>query len=468
MKKSGFTLMELLVYMAIVGIVVVIAGQAFSNSTKFRVRTDNMIRATQEAENVAMLFKEDVAQMGAKSSQEYGDADGGPTFGVKFSEVNGRVYMDPDNIDEDKKDSSSFLLETKGDYSELTTRRIRYDEHGYFEAVEEVRWYVENKTLKRVCTVIQKATGLTISTTDPCQEGGNAEPVEMATNVTKFIVEAANPGVKEEMSQLFPPNGLPEFRLIPRVGDADYAGFKATNSNGSESIGGDEITLSKFFSNYQNSDDESDGGVMTANQKVNQAFAVRDVSGSDGVWNTMCNDYGKMTLHPDTVYEISFEMMTVTAGDKSVMFVPGVDHMSVGFRKAGSGDYAKNGERILLQDFLFFPPMDESNGAGKRTMRFTVSERIDNVCLAFTFACYSPLVSQGKIKLKNVKVLQVASANYRFDGFAPEEGNNKREKKNVKALRLKLQVSRGAKNGAKGETGDVELVVPTPSNGPRD
>ena len=72
-KKSGFTLMELLVYMAIVGIVVVIAGEAFSNSTKFRVRTDNMIRSTQEAENAAMLFREDVSQMGAKNSVESGN-----------------------------------------------------------------------------------------------------------------------------------------------------------------------------------------------------------------------------------------------------------------------------------------------------------------------------------------------------------------------------------------------------------
>ena len=70
LKKSGFTLMELLVYMGIVGIVVVIAGEAFSNSTKFRIRTDNMIKATQEAESVAMLFKEDVAQMGSKNSKE--------------------------------------------------------------------------------------------------------------------------------------------------------------------------------------------------------------------------------------------------------------------------------------------------------------------------------------------------------------------------------------------------------------
>ena len=70
MKKSGFTLMELLVYMAIVGIVVVIAGEAFSNSTKFRIRTDNMIKSSHEAEELASLLKADVQQTGAKYSKE--------------------------------------------------------------------------------------------------------------------------------------------------------------------------------------------------------------------------------------------------------------------------------------------------------------------------------------------------------------------------------------------------------------
>ena len=51
--KAGFTLVELLVYIAIVGIVVIVAGQAFSNSTKMRVRTQSMLKASEVAENVA-------------------------------------------------------------------------------------------------------------------------------------------------------------------------------------------------------------------------------------------------------------------------------------------------------------------------------------------------------------------------------------------------------------------------------
>jgi prepilin-type N-terminal cleavage/methylation domain-containing protein len=467
MKKSGFTLMELLVYMAIVGIVVVIAGEAFSNSTKFRIRTDNMIRATQEAENVGMVFREDVAQMGAKSSKESGLANGGAFYGVKFSAVNAKIYMDPDNIDDGKKDSSSFLLEKDDDgYSDLTIRRLRYDDNGYYQAIEEIRWFVENRILKRTCRILELADGVSIDeSTDPCAE--NAPSVEMATGVTIFNVEAASPGVKEEMSQLFPPDGMDEFRLVPRVGDGNFVNFKAINTAGSEVNGGTSITLSGFTSNYVNSDDPSVGGANVINPNLNQAVAIKDESGA-GVWNALCDQYGKMTLHPDTVYEISFGVSAVDDDDKSMMFVPEEDHMSVGFRVAGSGDYAKVNNKVILPDFLFFPPLDATKGNGKRTMRFTVPEKVENVCVAFTFACFSPLVSQGKISINDLKVKQIASANYKFNGFDPEFGNNKKEKKNVKALKLRLQVSRGAKNGGKGETGDVNLIVATPSNGPRD
>ena len=101
-------------------------------------------------------------------------------------------------------------------------------------------------------------------------------------------------------------------------------------------------------------------------------------------------------------------------------------------------------------------------------MRFTVPERVDNVCLAFTFAFYSPLVHSGSVTIKNLKVSQVATANYKFEGFNSEASSNIKEKKKVKALKLKLQVSRGAKNGGKGETGDINLVIPIPSNGTGD
>jgi hypothetical protein len=126
-----------------------------------------------------------------------------------------------------------------------------------------------------------------------------------------------------------------------------------------------------------------------------------------------------------------------------------------------TGDFPRKDGVKLIDDFLFFPPLDASKGSGKRTMRFTVPQKIENVCLAFTFACYSPLVHQGRLKISYLKLKKVAGTNYVFDnGYNPE--SHKNDKKNIKALKLTLKIERN------GEGGSSEVVVPIPSNGPTD
>ena len=465
--KSGFTLMELLVYMAIVGIIVVIAGEAFSNSTKFRIRTDNMIRATQEAENVAMLFKEDAAQLGAKSSRELGDAALGAGYGNQFSAVNPNVYMDPNNLDDDKKDLSSFSITSADGMSDVKFRRLRYDENGYYEAVEEIRWFVENNVLKRSCKLLAKKAGLVVANDDPCSDvGGNDKtPVEMATSVDSFYVIPATPGVTDETTQqIFPPNNATQFRLIPRTDDIKLAVFRTENAAGQENGGGTSVVIKNFVSNFNVSTEEV---FDSPNQKINQAFAVKNEDDPAAVWSNMCSSYGNLTFEPNQVYEISFNVPYPGDDDKSLVFVPGKDHMSVGFRVIGTGDYPRQNGKKLIDDFLFFPPLD-SRGNGVRSMRFSVPQQVSNVCLAFTFACYSPLVSQGKITIENLRVNKVATATYTFDDPPFNAEANKTLKQNVKALQLLLKVSRGKKNGGSGETGRVLIAVPIPSNGPRD
>lgn len=93
-------------------------------------------------------------------------------------------------------------------------------------------------------------------------------------------------------------------------------------------------------------------------------------------------------------------------------------------------------------------------------MRFSVPVKFTKACIAFTFACYSPLVSQGKVSITKLKVLKIPSANYKFENYDFEA--NKSDKQNVKAFLLDLDITN------RGEAGHVELVVPAPSNGPRD
>lgn len=454
--KRGFTLMELMVYMAILGIIVLIAGEAFSNSTKFRVRTNNMVKATQEAENVAMLFKDDVGQMGAKSSMESGDAASGSAYGNNFSTVYSAVYMDPANDDADKVDSSSFTIVSKNGFDSLTIRRLRYDDDGHYFGVEEVAWFVKNGSLWRNCKMLQKVG--TLSDNDPCSDGANSTPddVEMASGVETFNVVAAKPKAFTDAVQVFPASGETEFRLVPRVEDS-YVSLSVTNESGVSSEGGESQILSGFFSNYSTTLDDV---LDESNRKLNELIVIKNETTTETSWKTLCANYGNFSFEQNQEYEISFKIpYPSSSSDLSQMFVPGVDHMSVGIRSRTTGTTPVVGEVVQLNDFMFFPPLD-TKGAGTRSMRFTVPNKVENVCLAFTFACYSPLVSQGRITITDLKVKTVPNSSYDFSGFATE--SNKNDKQNVKALQLNLTVKRG------GETGEVNLAIPVPSNGPRD
>lgn len=462
MKKSGFTLMELVVYMAMIGIVVLVAGEAFSNSTRFRVRTQNMLKATEEAENVAALFKDDVSQMGAKSSKEAGNADGGESYGDKFSDVNVLVYMEPDN-----RDSSSFFVGQKNGFDSLALRRIRYDADGHYEAVEEISWFVDGEKLKRSCRLLSKKSGFSLADDDPCADvGSSPEAVEMAqTAVETFRVRPAKPSVEnlENDEQIFPENNGNDFRLIPRNGES--SGFnqirKIENGEGSQNEGGSKQIISGFTSNY----DPATGNTKS-NVQANQVFAIKNESSAlaSEPWRSNCETYGKefFRFNPHEEYEISFTVPAPTStDDKSLMFVPGKDHFSVGFRNASDGNIPRKNGVALIQDFLFYPPL-ATEVDGKHAMRFTVSEPVENVCLAFTFVCYSPLASEGTLTIENLKVKRIANANYTFDNWNWNDANKKPLKQKVKAFQLDLVLKQ------RGETGNALLVVPTPGNGPTD
>ena len=203
-RKAGFTLIELLVYIAIVGIVVIVAGQAFSNSTKMRMRTQSMIKASEVAENVASLFKVDVAQTGAKSSMETHVTDGSDDV---FSAVKTDVYMNPG----DAGDSSSFRFapaspSAGANLDTLIFRRVRYNEAGKYQAVEEIRWSFDNGVLKRTCQIVSKASGVAdgdCESKETTYENLVKKAVEITTDVTRFQVLPSIPGSTEEGSHSY-------------------------------------------------------------------------------------------------------------------------------------------------------------------------------------------------------------------------------------------------------------------------
>lgn len=448
--KKGFTLMELMVYVALVGVIVIIAGQVFSDSTKFRVRSESMIRSSETASNIAVLMAEDISQTGAKSSNQ-GGASTSDVFLTGDS-----IYIDPQNAAVLKKDSSSFRIVPQTDgcpasgcnTDTLVVRRLRYHETtGEFMAMEEVKWFLRNNSLFRSCRTIPN-TSSTASNDCPQKNGSEAlQVVEMADNIAGFKVVPAKPRVlgsatvsAYEQSVLLPNSdpSIKTFRLIPRYGDGNFFFTAVESSTDKESA-----TLSGFSTNY----DLENGQPELSGKKANQVFVGQANSGS-GSWPDLCK---KVNLEANIEYEISFSLPFKE--DLSRMFCPGRDYAAVGFRNMDGNGYPG------LDDFNFFFPVAQ-NEPTRRTFRFTASSSITNACMAFTFASYSPVAANGSVTISDIQLKKVETSNFNFDdeSFVPQVD----DKKNVKAFLLILSVKKN------GETSTVRQVIPIPSNGPRD
>lgn len=451
MNKHGFTLMELLVYMAVVGIVVVLAGQVYSDSSKMRLRTQSMIKASEIAENVGSLIRDDVAQMGAKSAED----DDNSSAGSDAFLYKKKVMMNPDAA---VPDSSSFnytkvVSSTGANHGEhshsdrLTFRRIKYDGKKFL-SLEEVSWFVRDEILYRTCKTLEG------DEKDPLCPKENPPEVVMAEGVSSFNMTPAIPGVLSSeygapaatgsYPRLLPSNtdsSIHEFRLVPRFGENEFY-FAQT----SPEEGGTSITISKFVANY----DYETGEPINDGKKASQLF-VAPANGFSGTWRDLCKEIPK--LEKGVVYELSFDVPFVSEDD-SRSFCPGKDHLSVGFRKIADGSKVSG-----LEDFMFYPPTTNTEKASRKFV-FSVKEDVEKVCLAFTFSFYSPVASAGSVVISDLVLNRSESNNYKFvDDYDPS--SNSFDKRNVKAFRLDLQVKQN------GEAGAVSLVIPTPSNGTR-
>ncbi len=431
--SPGFTLMELMVYIAIMGIIVIVAGQAFSDSTKMRIRTQSMLRANEAAGNIAMLMKDDIAQMGAKSGKDESSTEvGKDKFFFKDS-----VYMDPLNTQVDQRDSSSFIL-TKDNsgtnQDKLVFRRVAYDDAGKYKRIEEIAWYITDRHLYRSCKTVRGTADA-----DLCPSDEEAV-VEIADNIEKFIVTPSKPGVLNGNKIVFPANPADlsdqMFRLIPRSDVDNLASVTIEPMSASRTI-----TMKGFITNYQ-----VDGGEVLTPTK-HQVFVLPSTEPTNE-WNR-CK---KITFKKDSTYEISFEMDNNS--DESRMFRPNIDHFSLGLRQVDAGEALPVPQ---ISDYYFYPPENES-GVGTRRMKIKPSVANVDACLAFNFVFYSPSVSRGSITIKDLKVERIGDMDYKFEaGYSPALV----DKKNVRAMQVEVELK------SNGEAGRAVIAIPVPSNGTR-
>ena len=454
-SRQGFTLMELMVYIAIVGIVVIVAGQAFSNSTKMRVRTQSMLKASEVAENVAAVMKDDIAQMGAKSVTDASASDANAdAFDVKT-----KVYIKSDDPD---KDLSSYHLHKNKfgtGLDSLAVLRVNYSSTGEYIRTEKVAWFVRaNHKLYRTCQEIDGTPDAETCTADGLE-------VEIAENVEKFSVIPAKPRVLDADAS----------KLFPNYPDASKKGFRfIAYENTSEMFlkaesspikGASTVSLTNMVTNFK-----SDGSMPS--NPVKHVFFLADSVESDEAavtassWKNNCK---ALTFQKGKTYELSLEMTDMN--NQLRMFRPGVDHFAVGIRNVGGDAPAVIPD---VPDFLIYPPA-HSNGAGKRSVSFMTrgiddgsGNKIDVTgCIVFTVSLFSPTVSLSPITLSNIQLYQINDGDYMFDEtYTPLLADNYTpslaDKKNVKAFRIDMVVKKN------GEGSSLNLVIPTPSNGSAD
>jgi len=467
--KRAFTLIELLVYIAILGFIIVVAGRVFSDSTVMRVRSQSMVKTSEEVGKVSSLIREDLSQMGAKAWGQ----DAGGSYTV--SNVGPKIYWSASSTG---GDSSSYALVHRPTgstpptfYDSIVFRKADFSADRRFIGIREISWAANSSTRKLVrrCKTIEKCT------VAPCGVGPDDKVCEdetaivMAENVTNFNIVPSKPGLAgNAQDTLFGASSIdPNFKLLSKnIGD------KIVEIT-SISTGGTETTVANFAQN------------LGSENKLHNELYLAKPTGS--AWS----DCEELTFKKGETYVIEFGMPLSSnfanddAETSSTQFVPGRDHLAVGLRtKTGAAIPASDG---APSDILFYPAQSSDATGLKRHMEFSVSKDIEKACIAITMAYYPPSTStaegkysgsKGKLRFTNFKVFRKADETFHFlkPGEADYEENygtelmtppEKRikQKTNAKAFELILEIeNRGEKSGTYSSNGKG-MVITTPNNG---
>jgi len=465
--KRAFTLIELLVYMAILGFIIVVAGRVFSDSTVMRVRSQSMVRTSEEVGRVSNLIREDLSQMGAKA---WGDQDGSGSYTV--SNVGSEIYWSASSTG---GDSSSYALfhrngPTTGTFCDsIVFRKADFDNAGRFIGIRQISWAASpnsDKTCKlvRSCKTIQECTVAPCGDDKETAVCNETAAVIMDENVTNFNIIPAKPGSAGNAQDVLFEG---DFKLIPKNTGTNIVEIAST----SISTGGTETTVSNFAQNANKGD-----------PKHNELYLAKSTGST---WS----DCELLTFVKDETYAIEFKMplsSNFESDDDEIsgtQFVPGRDHLAIGLRKNTSPDAIRPPDAPY--DILFYPAQSADAAELKRHVEFSVKDTV-KACIAITMAYYSPAAcaadgkycgSKGKLKFSNFKVFRKADETFHFlkpgDAGYDDYGTQAitdateriKQKTNAKAFELILEIeSRGEKSGTFSSNGKG-MVITTPNNG---
>ncbi|MCL2206746.1 MAG: prepilin-type N-terminal cleavage/methylation domain-containing protein [Fibromonadales bacterium] len=455
--KHGFTLIELVVYMAILGFIVVVAGRVFSDSTAMRVRSQNMVKVAEEVGKTANFIAQDISQMGAKAWMK-------DSSSVIYDD---KLYMGPD-------DKSSFKLSRGEKFDTLAFRRPAMDGDGSFLCAMEITWFVNDKhELYRTCESTPPSGCLA--------ECPYKDTVLVAKNIRKFSFYASAPGSSPgagtsagalSPDTVFPTPFTSSFNLI----SAADGGNVIAISPASQSFA--RVSFSRFPA--RNIMDTQNQG----NDKYHEVYLTE--AGSN-----MSNCL-EIPIKKSESWVVEFNMPFPAGGSgddarldsSSTQILPHKDHIAVGLRKVQGnlGTAINNVSPYVSPDVVFYASVDASAEAHSRYAEFFAKEDAkpgDKICVALIFSFYNPMAGDGMLTFSNFLVYKKPTASYHFvkesngyeSGFAEIYATEKsyadklKHKRNVKAFELLLEIDHNgevAGTYSKGETGMAVLV---PNNG---
>jgi len=463
--KKAFTLIELLIYMALLGFIIIVAGRVFSDSTSMRIKTQNMTKATEKWNRIIEIIKEDMSQMGAKA---YRDPDPSALINPARKDTIKGVLIDDEfllneNVYIGTGDSSSFILkhrikENGKNYDSIAFKKIILNRNnGQNIGVRLVSWTLDpsNNILYRRCATV-RATNYIESLDEEysaCANGTNfsdlasAQKVAMADSVQSFRLLPSLLGTEDTPSS--PSISNAPFKFIDGPTTAEVQPCPIRGRDDDRNM----MYLEKFARNEINTRIHHECYVANLNVDNCKTFSL---------------DSGK-------TYSVEFKTPFEELDSNMALFQPGKDHLAVGFRKASN-----NTERIdgVRTDFMFYVPQTGKYDVNliNHYFEFSVKKPVE-ACAVFTFAFYSPKAWKGKLAIEKFRIWKKQKA-YHFKDESNEYYINKyasvdddkstseklENKKSVKAFKLHLEINNGSKNSETNKSlGDY--VIPTPNNG---
>jgi hypothetical protein len=252
----------------------------------------------------------------------------------------------------------------------------------------------------------------------------------MGTGIKLFSLAPSAPGMAPGGDTLFKPNGIPGFSFLPREKGNENARSVKVSSG---------LSTVKVHGFAQNSSPQE--------MKFNQVYLAANDSSA-------CFPF---VFSQGETYSIEFKMPIIGDENDSLInqFQPGVDHIAVGLRQAANFAAFPDGPA----DMHIYPAQPGAASQTSMSVEFSTKTTIDNACIAFTFALYSPLASKGSLHFQNFRVLRKTDEAFHFANL------DTLQKENAKAFEMILEVERkGEKASTRSDNGNGMIIL-TPNNG---